>query len=104
MTNQDKDAMIGILFHVIAKQCKRQKLLDFLQWDRKESLEREPGTLRLDVFQDPENVDAFYVYEAYENAAAFEEHKAHDPYLQWDSNEFKNEVVKSHKDLSPPAS
>jgi quinol monooxygenase YgiN len=104
MTNQGKDAIIGILYHVVANEGKRPKLFDFLEQDRKESLERERGTLRFDIFQDPDHTDAFYVYEAYEDQAAFEEHKTHDPYLQWDSNEFKKEVVKSHKDLSPPAS
>ena len=104
MTNQRKNAIIGILFHVKAKSGKRQQLIDFLNLDKKESLEREPGTLRFDIFQDPDNTDAFYVYEAYENHAALEKHKAHNPYLRWDSPEFKNEVVLCHKDLFPPTS
>jgi quinol monooxygenase YgiN len=104
MTNQGKDAIFANLFHVIAKPGKRQELFEFLEWDRKESMKGERGTLRFDVFQDPENADAFYVYEAYEDHAAFEEHKAHDPFQRWDSDEFQNEVVLSHKDLSPAAS
>lgn len=102
MASQDKS--VAILFHVIANPGKRQELFEFLEWDRRESLNQEPGTLRFDVFQDPENADAFYVYEGYEDAAAFEEHKAHNPFRRWSSDEFKNEVVSSVRDLSPAAS
>ena len=52
-------------------------LLNFLIWDSEESIRRERGTIRFDVFQDPQNQHSFYVSEAYEDAAAFEEHKAH---------------------------
>jgi quinol monooxygenase YgiN len=101
MTNQGKNAIYAVLFHVIAKPGKRRDLFEFLEWDGKESMKRERGTLRFDVFQDPENGDAFYVYEAYEDYAAFEEHKTHDPFNRWDSPEFQNAVVLSHRDLSP---
>jgi quinol monooxygenase YgiN len=101
MTNQGKDAIFAILFHAIARPGKRQELIKFLEWDREESMKLERGTLRFDVFQDPKNADAFYVYEAYEDAGAFEEHKTHPPYQRWDSVEFKNEVVLSHEVLLP---
>ena len=103
MTNQRMDAAIAILFHVIAKPDKQQELIKFLEWDREESMARERGTLRFDVFQDPNNADAFYVYEAYENAAAFEAHKAHEPYQRWSSVEFQNEIILSQENLLPPA-
>ena len=97
-----KDAILAILFHALARPGKRQELIKFLEWDREESMKRERGTLRFDIFQDPKNGDAFYVYEAYENAAAFEKHKAHKPYQRWDSKEFKSEVVLSYENLPPP--
>ena len=100
MTNQGKNAIYSMLFHVTANAGKRQQLLEFLQWDGKESLRHERGTLRFDIFQDPENFDAFYVYEAYEDDVAFEEHKTHDPYKRWDSKEFQKAVVLSHRNLS----
>ncbi len=100
MTNLGKDAMVAILFHVTAKPGKRQELVKFLDWDRGESMLRERGTLRFDVYQDPETDHAFYVYEVYEDAAAFEEHQRHEPYGRWSSIEFQNDVVLRHFDLT----
>ena len=101
MTNQDKGARLAILFRVEARPGQRQKLVKFLEWNREESMnrEREPGTLCFDVFQDTENANGFYVYEAYEDPAAFEKHQEHDPYKRWSSAEFKSEVIFPHRDL-----
>ena len=99
MTHPGKDAIFAVLFHVAARPGKRQELLKFLEWDREESMKRERGTLCFDYFQDPKYADAFYVDEAYEDAAAFEEHQAHGPYQRWCSVEFKNEVVLPPEDL-----
>src|SRR5947207_11831765 len=99
MTNDGKTAIFAILFRVDANPGKRQELVTFLEWDRKESIEKERGTLRFEAFQDPENEDRFYVYEAYENAAAFRKHKKHRPYKWWSSHEFQTEVVRSHLPL-----
>ena len=96
MTNNGKTAIFAILFRVEANPGKRQELVEFLEWDQKESMEQERGTLRFDVFQGPENKDRFYVYEAYEDAAAFEEHQKHKPFKRWSSHEFQTEVVRSH--------
>jgi quinol monooxygenase YgiN len=73
MTKKGKTAIFAILFRVEANPVKRQELVKFLEWDQKESIEKERGTLRFDFFQDPENEDRFYVYEAYEDAAAFKD-------------------------------
>ena len=100
MTNQGNTAIKEILFRVDANPGKRQELAEFLMWDHKESLEHEPGTLRFDVFQDPENLDRFYVYEVYEDDAAFEEHKKHETFKRWNSVEFQTSIVRSHFDLN----
>jgi quinol monooxygenase YgiN len=60
---------------------------------------REPGTLCFDFFQDPDNANGFYVYEAYKNAAAFKKHKKHKPYKRWSSPQFKSEVIFPHRKL-----
>src|SRR5262249_1212328 len=99
MTNKGKAAIFGILFRVDAKPGKRQELVKFLKWDQKESMERERGTLRFDVFQDPKDKDRFYVYEAYEDAAAFEEHQKHKPFMRWSSQKFKSEIIFQHRKL-----
>src|SRR5215510_5995250 len=101
MTNQGKVAMVVILFRVRAKPGQRQELVNFLEWNQKTSMERERGTLHFDVFQDIDSVDGFYVYEAYEDLAAFEEHKCNEPYKRWSSVEFQSAVVLSHSELYP---
>jgi predicted ester cyclase/quinol monooxygenase YgiN len=95
----DKAAICKTLFRVVAKPGLREKLASFLERDQKESMEQEDGTLIFDVFRDPENENGFYVYEAYENESAFEEHKNHTPYREWDSREFQSQVVLFHFDL-----
>ena len=101
MTNQGKGAIFAILFRVEARPGKRRQLVKFLKWDQKESMEQERGTLRFDVFQDAESADRFYVYEAYEDAAAFKEHKKHKPYKRWRSKKFQKEVIHPHVNLRP---
>jgi len=99
MNSNAKAAICKTLFRVVAKPGQREKLARFLEWDRKESIEQEHGTFIFDVFQDPENENGFYVYEAYENDVAFKEHKNHPPYKQWDSPDFQSQVVLLHFDL-----
>lgn len=101
MNSQSKVAIFAILFRVEAKPGQQQQLVEFLEWDQRESLENERGTIRFDVFQDPDNANRFFVYEAYEDSAAFEEHKKHDPFKRWNSEEFQSEVVLTHDDLNP---
>jgi quinol monooxygenase YgiN len=98
MTNQDKAAICAPL-RVVAKPGQREELARFLEADQKESIEQEHGTLIFDVFRDPENENGFYVYEAYENEAAFEEHKQHPPFQKWKSPEFKSQVKLLNFDL-----
>jgi autoinducer 2-degrading protein len=100
MTNKAKTAILAILFRVDANPGVRQELVKFLQWNQKESMEQERGTLLFDVFQDPENENRFYVSEVYEDAAAFEEHQKHEAFKRWFSDEFQKEVVHSHLNLS----
>jgi autoinducer 2-degrading protein len=44
---------------------------------------REPGNLRFDVLQSPEDPTRFVFYEAYATAAAAAAHKATPHYLAW---------------------
>jgi quinol monooxygenase YgiN len=84
--------MFAIFFHALAKPGKRQDLLDFLKRDSKFCKEHEPGTLTFDILPDPKNDNAFYVYEAYEDCAAFVEHQGNPLYIEWEPN-LKNELV-----------
>jgi quinol monooxygenase YgiN len=101
MTNEGKNAIVAVLFHVEARSGKRKDLIEFLEWDRQESVNRERGTLWFQVFEDPTSEHAFYVCEAYEDDMAFTEHKMHDPFKRWSSVEFQKDVVVRATDLRP---
>ena len=77
--------MFGILFKFKPKPGKRQELLDFLKWDAEVCRDQEPGTLRFEFYSDPKDEDTIYVYEAYQDRIAFEEHKKNEPYQRWAS-------------------
>ena len=77
--------MYGILFRFEAKPGKLQKLIEFLTWDAEVCRDEEPGTLRFEFYSDDTNKNAVYVYEAYRDREAFEEHKKHEPYQLWSS-------------------
>lgn len=77
--------MYGILFKVVAKPGKLQKLMDQGAWVVEVCKNEEPGTLRFDFYQDPEDKNALYVYEAYEDIEAFETHKRNEPYIHWNT-------------------
>jgi (4S)-4-hydroxy-5-phosphonooxypentane-2,3-dione isomerase len=78
--------MIGTLFRVKVKPTKRPAFIDFIEEDIRVAKEREPGTLRFDMYQDPKDENAFFVYEAYRDQNAFEEHKKNKPYQHWESH------------------
>ena len=90
--------MFAILFRALAKPGKRQDLLDYLKRNSKYCKDYEPRTLNFDILQDPENKNAFYIYEAYEDSEAFKEHQKHPPYREWDKR-LKNELVAASKDI-----
>ncbi len=75
--------MIGLVFWVKAKAGKKEELAEFFRWDGQVAKETEPGTLRFEFYDDPNDVDALYVYEAYQDEEAFDVHKTHEPYQKW---------------------
>jgi quinol monooxygenase YgiN len=75
--------MFGIFFRVEAQPGKYDELLAFLKWDGERAREHEPGTLRFEFYRDPQDVNALYVYEAYRDRDAFEEHKKGEPFQRW---------------------
>lgn len=52
----------------------RETLIKILIEDGQISLKDEPGTLRFDLIQDSSNPNILFLYEVYENEAAFSEH------------------------------
>ncbi len=76
--------MFGILFRVKVKPGKRKEFIEFIKWDARVAQKSEPGTLRFDLYQDPTDKNAFYVYEAYRDKAAFKKHQQNEPFQQWE--------------------
>ena len=79
--------MYGIAFRVEAQPGKHEALRAFLQWDGEYAREQEPGTLRFEFYADPQDANAFYVYEAYRDAEAFEAHKRGEPFKRWNGGQ-----------------
>jgi len=75
-------AMIAFFVHLKVKTEKLTDLRNFFLDDCKVCEEQEPGTLRFDLWPDPANKNAFYLYEAYRDLAAFDEHTNNKPYLK----------------------
>ena len=75
--------MYGILFRIEAKPGKLQELMAHSEWTVEVCKNEEPGTLRFDIYQDPNNDQAFYVYEAYRDRADFEAHTQNKPFQRW---------------------
>ena len=80
--------MIEILFRAEVQAIDRRAFLDFIEWDARVARDekRESGTLCFDYFEDPHDSNAFFVYEAYRDEAAFDAHKANAPFKRWDTH------------------
>ena len=75
--------MITGLFRLHLKPNKKSELIEFLKWDGEVARDTEPGTLRFEFYDDPEDDAAIYLYESYRDEAAFEEHKTHAPFQKF---------------------
>jgi quinol monooxygenase YgiN len=82
--------MFGILFKAQVKPEKCQAFIDFINLDIQFAKESEPGTLQFDLYkykapkeETPEEENTFFVYEAYRDKKAFEEHQQNEPYRRW---------------------
>ncbi len=73
--------MYGMLTRIVVKPGKRSELLEYLRWDVQVAKASEPGTWRFDVWETEPGV--VYLYEAYKDRVAFEDHAKGDPYKEW---------------------
>jgi (4S)-4-hydroxy-5-phosphonooxypentane-2,3-dione isomerase len=71
--------MYGALVRFVVKAGKRDEFVELLRWDTRVARDREPGTLRLDVWEVAGEPDVIYVYEVYTGVDAFEEHTQNEP-------------------------
>ncbi len=84
--------MITIPLRVHVRSGKRDELVETFKWSRQVAQDSEPGTLRFDFYDDPENDDAMYLYESYRDSEAFEEHKANESYQGFVSGTRPNSI------------
>jgi (4S)-4-hydroxy-5-phosphonooxypentane-2,3-dione isomerase len=75
--------MYGTLMRIVVKTGMRSELLEYLRWDAQVAKDSEPGTLRFDVWEVEGESNVVYLYEAYKDMEAFENHKKNDPYKKW---------------------
>ena len=74
--------MFGGIAKVTAKPGKLDELIEFLRWDAEVS-RSEPGTLRFDVWSDPNDANAVVLSEAYSDAEAVKVHQAAEPFRKF---------------------
>jgi quinol monooxygenase YgiN len=91
--------MYGMLTRITVKPGKRTELLEYLRWDAEVAKASEPGTRRFDVWETEREPGVVYLYEAYKDRAAFEDHAKHDPYKKWD--EMADETMEQVTDVIP---
>jgi quinol monooxygenase YgiN len=84
------EAMYGGMIRLVVRDGRKAELLDFLRWDAAVARADEPGTLRFDVWESPEEPDVVYLYEAYADQDAFKAHQANEPFKR-----FIDEIVPS---------
>lgn len=58
----------------------RAAFLPLMMRNARQSLALEPGCRRFDVCADPDDPDRFFLYELYDDAAAFADHKSRPHY------------------------
>jgi quinol monooxygenase YgiN len=92
--------MYCVFWQAVVKPGRKQAFLDFLHWDIEVAKESEPGTMNFDVFDDPDNPDAVFVYEAYRDAEAFAEHQKNEPFQRFRS-EVRPDWIAELKMLMP---
>jgi (4S)-4-hydroxy-5-phosphonooxypentane-2,3-dione isomerase len=71
--------MYGFFARFVPRDGQREAFLELLRWDTQVAREQEPGTLRLDMWENDEEPGVVYVYEVYTDEAAFEVHASHGP-------------------------
>lgn len=61
----------------------REAFLESMLDDARGSVADEPGCLRFDVLQDSKDSNRIYLYEAYRDEAAFQEHLKAPHFIRW---------------------
>lgn len=93
--------MIAAFIKTNVRPGKKQDLLEYFKWESQVARDEEPGVLRFDVFEDPDDDTVLYYYEAYIDETAYELHKTLPPFQKW-TNGLKEECVESNEPFFRP--
>ncbi len=75
--------MRALWVKVQVRPDQRERFLAAVETDALGSERDEPGCLRFNVLQDPNDENTYYFYEVYENDTAVEAHRAMPHYATW---------------------
>jgi len=75
--------MYVILAPIQIKPEHREEFIKAMLLDARGSVENEPGCVRFDVIQDEQDLNRIYLYEVYEDRAAFEAHLTMPHLIKW---------------------
>ncbi len=92
--------MIALMVKLAAMPGKKDELMEFLQWDGEVAKSSEPGTRRFEFHTEAEDSNVVWLYEAYEDAEAFEFHKSHEPFQKFIST-WRDAVIEEMEIVMP---
>ncbi len=75
--------MYIIIAPIQIKEGHKQEFIEAMLDDAKGSLHNEPGCLRFDVVQDAGDSDRIWLYEVYQDEAAFDAHREAPHFIKW---------------------
>ncbi|AWT60237.1 MAG: (4S)-4-hydroxy-5-phosphonooxypentane-2,3-dione isomerase [Candidatus Moanabacter tarae] len=75
--------MYVIIAPIQIKEGKKAEFIQEMILDSKGSIENEPGCLTFDIIQDPDDLNRIWLYEVYEDEAAFKIHTETPHFIKW---------------------
>ena len=75
--------MLSVSVTLRVQRGREQDFLDAMTGNQRGAAEDEPGCHRFDVARDTSDASVFYIYEVYEDDAAFTAHKESAHFLAW---------------------
>jgi len=75
--------MYFIIAPLQIKESRKAQFMEEIIADARGSLNNEPGCLRFDVIQDPEDLNRIWLYEVYKDEQAFQAHTQTPHFIKW---------------------
>lgn len=88
--------MVALLVTIRIQPPHREAFMEAMLDDARHSVQDEPGCLRFDVLEDPDDPNRIFLYEVYRDEAALEAHRQAPHFLRWKHatrNWFDGEVL-----------